>query len=136
MSVTLYVSCKKSALPTRDKWQAAIKKAGFDVVLDGFDWQTHRGLLPVAYRGERSGFEMMVEDAKPLAKQLGLKLPDGNDIVVSFEFGSDMDECHSATAASAALAECVGGVYFDEYSDEMLDGAAAVNIARDSIEND
>jgi hypothetical protein len=136
MSVTLYVSCKKSSLPTREKWQTAIKKAGFDLVLDNFDWRTQSGYLPAKYRGEKSGFECMVEDAKPVARQLGVKLPEDNDVVVSFIFGSDVAESHAATAASAVLAECVGGAYFDEYSDELLDGATAINIAHDSIEAD
>jgi hypothetical protein len=136
MSATLYVSCKKSALPTRAAWQASIKKAGFDLVLDNFEWKTQSGFLPAKYKGEASGFECMVEDARPVAKQLGVKLPEGNDVVVSFVFGSDVSEAQAATAASAALAECVGGKYFDEYSDELLDGATAVNIAQDSIEAD
>ncbi|HMN41235.1 MAG TPA: hypothetical protein PKE29_10345 [Phycisphaerales bacterium] len=136
MSATLYVSCKKSSLPTRAQWQAAIKKAGFDLVLGDFDWATQSGYLNAKYKGAKSGFECMVEDAKPVAKQLGVKLPEGNDVVVSFVFGSDVAESHAATAASAALAECVGGAYFDEYSDELLDGATAVNIAQDSIEAD
>ena len=136
MSVTLYVSCKKSALPTREAWQAAIKKAGFDLVLDAFEWKSQSGFLGARYKGEKSGFECMVEDAKPVAKQLGVKLPEGNDVVVSFIFGSDVTESHAATAASAVLAECVQGAYFDEYSDELLDGATAINIAHDSIEAD
>jgi len=136
MSVTLYVSCKKSSLPTRAKWQSAIEKAGFDLVLDDFDWPSQSGYLPARYRGEESGFECMVEDARPVAKQLGVKLPESNDVVVSFIFGSDVTESHAATAASAVLAECVGGAYFDEYSDEILDGATAINIAKDSIEAD
>lgn len=136
MSVTLYVSCPKSALPTRDRWQAAIEAADFDVVLDDFNWRTHSGFLPASYQGRSSGFEIMVEDARPVARQLGIKLPEGSDVVVSFSFGSDSDESNAATCASAALAKCVGGVYFDEYSDEMLDGDTAVNIARDSLGND
>ena len=98
MSVTLYVSCKKSALPTREAWQAALKKAGFDLVLDAFEWKSQSGFLGARYKGEKSGFECMVEDAKPVAKQLGVKLPEGNDVVVSFIFGSDVNESHAATA--------------------------------------
>ena len=136
MSVTLYVSCKKSSLPTRDQWQAAITKAGFDLVLNPFEWKSQSGFLGAKYKGEKSGFECMAEDAKPVAKQLGMKLPDGNDVVVSFVFGSDVTESHAATAASAVLAQCAQGAYFDEYSDELLDGATAINIAHDSIEAD
>jgi hypothetical protein len=136
MSATLYVSCKKSSLPSRDQWQAAIKAAGFDLELKPFEWRTQSGPLPVVYKKSSTSFEMMVEDAKPVAKQLGIKLPDANDVVVSFVFGSDPEECDAATCASAALAKCVGGSYFDEYSDDLLDGATAVSIAHDSLQAD
>lgn len=136
MSVTLYVSCKKSALPTRQKWQDAIKAAGFDLVLDQFDWRTHAGFLPVSFMGERSGFELWVEDAKPLARDLHVTLPPENDVVVSFVFGGDKSEADAAACASAALARCIGGLYFDEFSDDLLDGETAVNVAQDSITAD
>lgn len=136
MSVTLYVSCKKASLPSRQKWQEAIKSAGFDLVLDNFDWRTHSGFLPVTFNGERSGFELLVEDAKPLARQLQVTLPAANDVVVSFGFGSDKAEGDAAACASASLAQCVGGLYFDEYSDDLLDGETAIHIAQDSIAAD
>jgi hypothetical protein len=136
MSATLYVSCRKASLPTRDQWQAAIREAGFDLELKPFDWRTQSGFMAVKYKKESTGFELMVEDAKPVARQLGIKLPDGNDVVVSFGFGSDPEECDAATCASAALAKCAGGSYFDEYSDDLLDGDTAVSIAHDSLQAD
>ena len=136
MSATLYVSCKKASLPTRDQWQAAIKAAGFDLEIKPFEWRTQSGFMPVKYKKSPTGFEVMVEDAKPVAKQLGITLPVENDVVVSFVFGSDPEECDAATCASAALAQCVGGAYFDEYSDDLLDGETAVSIAHDSLQAD
>jgi hypothetical protein len=136
MSASLYVSCQRAVLPTRDAWQAALKAAKFDLLLGEVQWSKQTGFLGAKFRSRPTGFEMIVEDAKPVAKALGIKLPAEHDVVVSFAFGSDMDECHAATAASACLAKCTKGVYFDEYSDEQLDGDTAISIAQDSIEAD
>ena len=135
MSATLYVSCRKSALPTREKWQQAIDAAGFDVQLSEFEWRSQQGSLPVKARRRKTAFELWVEDAAPVAKQLGMTLPAGDDIVVSFVFGPEDEEAYAATGASAAFAACVNGSYFDEYSRDLLDGPTAISIAHDSLED-
>lgn len=137
MSLSLYVSCRKTDLPSWSKWQESISAAGFDLALNQFDWRSHSGgFLPAKFRGRASGFELMLEDAKPVARQLGLKLPAGHDVAVSFTVGTDDEEMAAATCASAALAQCTGGVYFDEFSDELLDGLTAVKVAQDSARAD
>ena len=123
MSATLYVSCKKASLPTRDQWQAAIKAAGFDLEIKPFEWRTQSGFMPVKYKKSPTGFEVMVEDAKPVAKQLGIKLPDENDVVVSFVFGSDPEECDAATCASAALKSDRYSIAYLKASTKPIGGA-------------
>ncbi|MFN7020072.1 MAG: hypothetical protein ACK4WH_01930 [Phycisphaerales bacterium] len=136
MSVTLYVSCTKSGLPSRRQWQSAIDAAGFDLVLDEFEWKSQSGFLGATFCGVKTGFELWVEDAKPLARQLHVSLPRDNDVIVSFVFGADKAGGDAAACASAALARCACGLYFDEFSDDLLDGETAVHVAQDSMKAD
>lgn len=136
MSVTHNVSCTKSGLPKRRQWLSAIRSAGSDLPPDEVENKSQSGFLAATFGGVRTGFELWVEDAKPLARRLQLGIPEYEDVSVSFGFGADKPQHDAAACAPAALARCMGGPCFDEFSDDLLDGPTAVHVAQDSIKAD
>src|SRR5260221_13372798 len=57
MSAAIQVFLRDASVPTVDDWNAAIKAAGFDLVLDPFNLRTDAGYRPAMLKGEESGFE-------------------------------------------------------------------------------
>lgn len=75
MSIDLIVYLRRSAMPTPDQWQQAIRKAGFPVELDtDFDVDTMSGFLPCQFRGVTSGFEYW-SDSVTEQEQVGIQAP-------------------------------------------------------------
>ena len=137
MSVELYVYLRSSEVPTRDAWQQAIEAAGIDLVLDaGYDVGQDSGFFPARMGNydEDTGFEFYLDPigddtSFPEGTDVTEQLAD-RDVMAAFRFSFDLRECVAATYAAAALTQLVNGFFCEEDGDELLDGAQALELAR------
>jgi hypothetical protein len=131
MSVDCLVFLRDDRLPTAGQWQAALDRAGTGIVLDKVtDLRGHTGYLPAIHRGQASGFEWYYG---PLAEYFGGTPPDGIEDrrhVVDFVTHSDMRELVCGMIAGAVLAQIADGRVLDEDSGTLINGDAALEIAR------
>lgn len=101
---------KSSDVPTRDQWQQAIDRAGFDLKLDPeLQPRTNVGFVPCKPKGSESGVEMYFEDSSEFMESFG-DIAGDLDCCISFRWGGSMEECACAMVASYALAEAFGAV--------------------------
>lgn len=118
---------KKSEVPSRAAWQAAIEACGFDFQLDPelkpFE---DSGFLPCKLMGSDAGFEISYEDLAALPRELR-DLAQGRDYCISFRWGGSMAEGASAMIASYALAKSFDAIvsYEGEPPAETLDALLA-----------
>jgi hypothetical protein len=68
MGASIQVFLHRSKLPSVEAWNAAIKAAGFDVVLDPFDPSTDDCYRPAFLKGEESGFEWCVVEVATISE--------------------------------------------------------------------
>jgi hypothetical protein len=95
---------KSSRVPTRDQWQQAIDRAGFDLKLDPlFEPRTNVGFVPCKLNGAEAGVEMYFDDSTEFMDAFG-SLAGERDCCISFRWGGSMQECACAMVASFALA--------------------------------
>jgi hypothetical protein len=110
MSNEQFAFLKSSRVPTRDQWQQAIERAGFDLQLDPtLEPRKDAGFVQCKLNGAESGVEMYFEDSSELMKTFGSIAVDC-DCWISFRWGSSMSECACAMIASFALASEFGAV--------------------------
>ena len=105
-----YAFLQKSAVPTRDQWQAAIEACGFDFQLDPelkpFE---DSGFLPCKLSGRDAGFEIYYDGSPELLNDFA-DVAQGRDFCISFRWGGSMVECASVMIASYALAKSLGAI--------------------------
>ena len=105
-----YAFLQKTAVPTRDQWQAAIEECGFDFQLDPelkpFE---DSGFRPCKLFGSGAGFEIYYDGSTELLDEFA-DVAQGHDYCVSFRWGGSMVECASVMIASYALAKRYGAV--------------------------
>ena len=95
---------KSSGVPTRDQWQQAIDRAGFDLKLDPkLEPLKNVGFVPCKLNGAESGVEMYSDDSSEFMETFGA-IADDRDCCISFRWGGSMRECACAMIASFALA--------------------------------
>lgn len=95
---------KSSRVPTRDQWQQAIDRAGFDLKLDlTFEPTKNSGFVPCKLNGAESGVEMYFDDSSDFMEAFAEVAAD-RDCCISFRWGGGMQECACAMIASFALA--------------------------------
>jgi hypothetical protein len=95
---------KSSGVPTRDQWQQAIDRAGFDLKLDPkFEPRKNVGFVPCKLNGAESGVEMYFDDSSEFMKAFSAIAAE-RDCCISFRWGGSMQECACAMIASFALA--------------------------------
>lgn len=95
---------KSGSVPTRDRWQEAIDRAGFNLKLDPkFEPRTHVGFVPCKLNGAESGVEMYFDDSTE-SMEAFRDIAGDCDCCISFRWGSSMQECACAMIASFALA--------------------------------
>ena len=101
---------KSSGVPTRNEWQQAIDRAGFDLTLDkGFEPRGNGGFVPCILNGAASGVEMYFDDSAEFMRECAA-VAGGRDCCISFRWGGSMLECACAMIASFALASEFGAV--------------------------
>ncbi|HLW63827.1 MAG TPA: hypothetical protein VKS79_00820 [Gemmataceae bacterium] len=95
---------KSGSVPTRDQWQQAIDRAGFDLKLDPkFEPHANVGFVPCTLNGGDSGVEMYFDDSTEFIEEFAAIAGD-RDCCISFRWGGSMQECACAMIASFALA--------------------------------
>ena len=107
--------------PARDDWQAALDRAGIDLVLDRGDIATHTGFWPCRYDGQPTGFEVSPCDAEAMranriARRAGVTLK-----------AHERVERRCAIDAAAALCIATDGLLSDPRWSEPF---PAANLAR------
>jgi hypothetical protein len=96
MGGAIKVFLQESRLPTVEAWNAAIKAAGFDLVLDPADLREEDGYLPATWEGDQSGFEWY------LARVAELEVaPPGDTAPADVEASL----CFTSQAATTTLSE-------------------------------
>lgn len=135
MGGVIKVFLHKSRLPTVETWNAAIKSAGFDLVLDPADLLADDGYLPAIWEGRESGFEWYLSPVTELEA-----IPPGDiasaDVQASLCFTSQAAEDVVACIAAAVLAKITGGFYWDPETDQKMHrDAAAISAARKIVQD-
>jgi hypothetical protein len=137
MSVDLSVFLDRTRLPTLTAWADALAKAGFALSFPvTVDLEKHSGYLPVLLGEEESGFEFFIskldERDADLFEEVQSMVPKASLEVNLVCHG--MQECLTATAAAAVLAELTGGLFSDPQSGEFLQGQEAILRARTELD--
>jgi hypothetical protein len=127
MSVESFFFVRDDKLPTIPQWQAALDRAGVDIVLTNVgDLRAHTGYITATHRGHASGFEWFYG---PLAENFGGEPPDGlygREHVVNCVTHSDMRELVCGLVACSVLSQLADGVFLVEESGGLLEPAAAL----------
>lgn len=101
---------KSSSVPTREQWQQAINRAGFDLKLDPkSEPRTNVGFVPCKLNGVESGVEMYFDDSTEVMEGFS-DIAGDCDCCISFRWGGSMQDCACAMIASLALATDFGAV--------------------------
>jgi hypothetical protein len=135
MGSAIKVFLEESRLPTVEAWSAAIKAAGFDLVLDPADLREDDGYLPAMWEGEESGFEWYLA---PVA-DLEVAPPSDTasaDIQASLCFTSQAAEDVVSCVAAAVLAKMTGGFYWDAETEAPMHRGDAAILAAQKIVQD
>jgi hypothetical protein len=131
MSVDSFFFVRDEMLPTITQWQAALNKAGVEIVLEDVgDLRKHTGYLPATHRGHPSGFEWYYGR---LADNFGDDPPSGiggRAHVVNCVTHSDMGELVCGLVACSVLSQLADGVFLDEESGGLISADAALEMAR------
>lgn len=130
MSVDSYFFVRDEKLPTISQWQAAIGRAGVDMVLEDVgDLRKHTGYLPATLRGQSSGFEWFYG---PLAQNFGGDVPNGlngREHVVNCVTHGNLIELLCGLISCSVLAQVADGLFLDEQSGGLLGADNALQIA-------
>ncbi len=98
-----YAFLQRTAVPTRDQWQAAIESCGFDFQLDPeLKPLEDSGFLPCKLAGADAGFEIYYDGSAELLNEFA-EIAGGRDYCISFRWGGSMAECASVMIASYAM---------------------------------
>jgi len=121
MSNEQYAFLRKSDVPSREAWQAAIEACGFDFQLDP-DLKPFEdsGFLPCKLMGSDAGFEIYYDELSNLPGEFR-ELAQGRDHCISFRWGGSMVECASVVIASFALAKSFDAIVSYEGEDPRED---------------
>lgn len=105
-----FVLVRRSQIPSREAWQAAIDECGFDLQLDPrmvpFE---HSGFAPCQFMGSETGVEIYYNDLAEMPEELR-HFAQGRDCCISFRWGGSLSECASAMIASYALAKAFDAI--------------------------
>jgi hypothetical protein len=130
-----YAFLRKTAVPTRDQWQAAIEACGFDFELDpDLKRFEHLGFLPCKLSGADAGVEIYY-DGSPETLSEFADIAQGRDYCISFRWGGSMVECASAMIASYALAKHFGAIVSYEGTGSYHDPDALLSDTMACIED-
>ncbi len=130
MSVDLIVYLARSAMPSPQRWQQAIRDAGFPVELDtDFDVYSSIGFRPCQFRGGEAGFEYFSATIDESERD-GLGAPAGCDFSVTLVTHSDLRDFASSLLAAGALGHASGGLLVDPQAGESYPPERALDWAR------
>ncbi|MGD9644623.1 MAG: hypothetical protein AB7U73_02860 [Pirellulales bacterium] len=132
MSVDTFAFLRDDRLPTIEQWQDALARENLDIVLENVGGlREHIGYLPATHRGQQSGFEWFYGS---IADVYGDPAPSGlgdRQHAIDCVTHSDMRELVCAMLSLAVLAQLADGLVYDEESNELISGQAALKIARE-----
>ena len=132
MSVSCLVFLQDDKLPTIAQWQAALDRVNVGIVLEHVDdLRTHVGFIPATYGGHPSGFEWFYG---PVSDNYGGDPPEGLgnlSHVADLVTHSDMREAVCSSLAGTVLTQLADGLSLDEDSGEVVNGDAALKVARE-----
>ena len=135
MSIASSVFLKRSAMPTSQRWAAAIREAGFALKLkENFDVETFSGFLPCEFEGVAAGFEYSFGEAD--TSQLSpeqRELIGDRDLEITFVTHSRLRDLVCALAAGSVLAHLSDGVHWDQEAGEVSNGADALEFAHGQV---
>jgi hypothetical protein len=137
MSLDLYVFFRRTDLPERPKWQAALDSLRTGVALDpAFNPNRHTCFVPCTCGGDETGFEFYIGDKAELAAGIaGLR-----EDVQAFDGYADIvwhgegKETVAATSAAAALAIATGGVLYDPQKSKQYSASGIAEFARQAVD--
>ena len=105
-----YAFLRKSDVPTREQWQAAIDAAGFDLQLDlEMKPMEDSGFCPCRLSGVDAGCEIDYDDSTDFLAEFA-SIAGDCDYCILFRWGGDFLEGASAMIASYALAKEFGAI--------------------------
>jgi hypothetical protein len=117
MANELFAFINKTKVPSREAWQAAIDKCGFDLQLDPeMKPMEDSAFSPCTLMGSASGVEIYYEGDPDFLKDFS-SINQGRDYCISFRWGGAMDECACASIASYTLAKHFGAIVSYEGED-------------------
>jgi len=110
MSNEQFAFLNSSRVPTRQEWQEAIDRSGFDLRLDPmYEPRMNAGFVPCRLNGVESGVEMYFEDSAEFMADFASIAAD-RDCFISFRWGGSMRHCACAMIAGFALAAEFGAI--------------------------
>ena len=130
VSYDLLVYLRRSAMPTPQRWRAAIRDAGFPLDLGvDFDVDSSSGFRPCDLLGAAAGFEYYSSPVSESARA-ELAAPPDCDFSVMLTTGADERELAASIMAAGALCHASGGVLVDPQSGEDILAERALAWAR------
>jgi hypothetical protein len=121
MSLEMHVFLRKSSVPDRSSWQAAVSSLSLPLVFGpDLDPLSDSGFSPSKIKDLDSGFEISSEPAQDILQNyphLANTIAD-RDWCLTLRWGGDVNECACVLAASAGLVKLCGAVAF--YPDDDL----------------
>ena len=110
MSCNQYAFLDKSAVPTREAWQAAVNETGFDLTIDPeLKPLEHEGFLPCTYLGKEWGVETYYDGDQELLDEYS-DVAGGKDYCISFRWSSSFEDSACAMILCLALAKSFGAI--------------------------
>ncbi|RYZ89572.1 MAG: hypothetical protein EOP06_09150 [Proteobacteria bacterium] len=113
MSNTQFVFLEKSKVPSRERWQASIEAAGFDLELNReLKEFEDSGFSPCKLNGFDSGFEIYYGDAAELLDDFPnlAAFVATKNYCIMFRWGSDIAEWTCVQIASYTLSKDCGAI--------------------------
>ncbi len=123
MSISVLIG---NSIPSPQEVQRVVSDLGFDLRIADLNaaFDSASGFRPMTFGPTEgpveTGVEMYVGGAKAFARDNGVEVDPRFDRVVSFRWGSKMDECYSALAVCAAIAKAANGAIFADYQGSFV----------------
>ena len=126
----------RGPLPRKAALRRVMRELGFPFTLvpDTGTLEGQSGFMPMRLRGEDTGVEFDVFEGREAIDEFSVEgIDPAFDRRANFRWGGDETEMLAGLCATAALAQFVGGLVFDEAEDRLLTVDEAVGVARKNL---